>query len=936
MACEGNRGAFFTQVSAPGSAAAQAFGGPEAAKQALDDLFAIGRGGAKPPAEAKLAEAQTRLMFTQMQRRSIKPPTHSTSGLPKPDAQFGYALVQRTLTALERGEPLPPQARDLFLARQRERQIINLRADARGRVRCGSCGEFASPIRGHTCKRTANVAALRRCLVRRLGVPPSAYGDDQLATLLDAARQGDIVLRHPATGETVRVTLDALPMALGSGFVPDLWAEQGRRVVTVDGAVLTVLDGTGMQTAPAPADPIVAAATASGLHLTPDMPLVMDVPIPSALPPASIDVQARDRAAALGFDEGAQLLIKNAVRLGKVPPDQVEDVLQFALVRAVLDDQQRTIGKIATASLLREQHDRADLERIAAGSPSSDQRDAALVLRLLDSNLAPTILRANDGEALTADEERQVFELAGIDGRAEFTRLAVDLRANWEERLRLVRGLTEPETLIARNGSMWAVQLPDGSTLRYPSRKRANDEIDRSWRTAFDANSEVRRMLLDRVRLLPNRWVDAAMSGDDLPEPIAPPPPPPNPAAESFAYGSDPTRAYAMRYRVIDLDDLVPSNLDSGAINPAYDTALQPRQRDRVASQMQIAQVAKTLTPDALLTDFKQLDKGTPILGPEDRCVESGNGRVLALRKAREAFPAQWGAYQSRLRDKAGAFGIDPSELEGMRSPILVRERIDRVDRAAFAREANAPPVLQMSTLENAVVDAKRLTDDTLLRLNVREDQSIDLALRAKGNAGFVRDFIQTLPENERATLMRADGTLNQQGIWRIKAALFTRTFPGDAGRRLAETFTEALDSTTKNFEQATAATLPQLVRAQSRIGSGQRSADLDMSADIAASLDMLARLREQDMPVAVYLEQSNMFERELTPFQETMLRHFDKIGRSPKAIRGFLSAYAEAIEDAPHPDQVDMFGGGGMTKEQLFFRIAGQEAGSTPAAAAA
>src|SRR5689334_6036256 len=164
MACEGNRGAFFTQVSAPGSAAAQAFGGSEAAKQALDDLFAIGRGGPKPPTEAKLAEAQTRLMFTQMQRRSIKPPTHSTSGLPKADAQYGYALVQRTLTALERGEPLPPQARDLFLARERERQITNLRADVRGRVRCGSCGQFASPVHGHTCPRTATVAALRRSL----------------------------------------------------------------------------------------------------------------------------------------------------------------------------------------------------------------------------------------------------------------------------------------------------------------------------------------------------------------------------------------------------------------------------------------------------------------------------------------------------------------------------------------------------------------------------------------------------------------------------------------------------------------------------------------------------------------------------------------------------------------------------------------------------
>jgi hypothetical protein len=100
MSCDGNRDAYFAAVSGGGSAAAQAFGGPDAAKQALDDLYSIGRKGPKPPAESRLAEAQTRLMFTQMQRRSIKPPTHSASGLPKSDAQYGYALVQRALTVL--------------------------------------------------------------------------------------------------------------------------------------------------------------------------------------------------------------------------------------------------------------------------------------------------------------------------------------------------------------------------------------------------------------------------------------------------------------------------------------------------------------------------------------------------------------------------------------------------------------------------------------------------------------------------------------------------------------------------------------------------------------------------------------------------------------------------------------------------------------------
>lgn len=934
MSCDGNRATYFAAVSGAGSAATQAFGGEAAAKQALDDLFDMGRNGPKPPADAKLAEAQTRLLFAGMTRLKIKPPTHSASGLPKTDAQYGYALIQRTLTALEKGDPLPPQARDLFIARERERQITGLRADVRGRIRCRGCGQYASPVRGHTCPRTANTAALRRSLVRRLGVPPSAYPDDKLAALLEAARASDVAMRHPTTGEVVGVTLDALPLALGSGFVPDMWAEEARQVVTATGTVLMVLDGGGMQAAPAPASPIAAAAAASGLLLTPDMPVIelpLEAPQPATAEP--ID-QAKEAAAAAGFNEAAQALVVAALRHEKLAPDQVPQLLQVALAEAVLSDRQEP-DTVPLAMALR-QFDRTELEQAAAGPPSYDQQHAARLLRLLDSGIAPAILRAQAGEALTADEERQALALAGLEGRAGFAQWAAQVRSNWEERKRLVQGLTEPESVLTKTARGWQLQTPDGNQLTYPKKRDAEADHQQLWRDALDRNGEQRRALLETARLLPNRWLDAAMSGDELPATIAPPPPSPNPAAESFAYGSDPTRAYRMRYRVVDLDDLVPSNLDSGAINPAYDAALQPRQRDRIASQVQITQVAKTLTPDALLTDFRQLDKGTPIIGPEDNCVESGNGRVLALRKAREAFPAQWNAYQSRLRQVAGPFGIDAAELEGMRSPILVRERVDQVDRAAFAREANAPPVLQMSTLENAVVDAKRLTDDTLLRLNVREDQSIDLALRARSNQSFVRDFMQTLPENERATLMRADGTLNQQGIWRIKAALFTRVFPGDSGRRLAETFTEALDSTTKNFEQAVAGTLPALVRAQSRISSGQRSADVDLSADMAASLDMLARLREQDMPVHVYLEQSTMFERELTPFQEGMLRHFDKIGRSPKAIRSFLGAYAQAIEDAPDPSQIDMFGGGGMTKEQLFFRIAGRDADSAPAAAAA
>jgi hypothetical protein len=113
MLCERNRERFFRGVASAGSPAAQAFGSREEGAAALEDLFAVGRASTAAAAvPAPLAEALTRLLFAQMKQAGIAPPAHSASGLPRPDAQQGYALVQRTLTAPARGEALPePSAR---------------------------------------------------------------------------------------------------------------------------------------------------------------------------------------------------------------------------------------------------------------------------------------------------------------------------------------------------------------------------------------------------------------------------------------------------------------------------------------------------------------------------------------------------------------------------------------------------------------------------------------------------------------------------------------------------------------------------------------------------------------------------------------------------------------------------------------------------------
>ena len=399
--------------------------------------------------------------------------------------------------------------------------------------------------------------------------------------------------------------------------------------------------------------------------------------------------------------------------------------------------------------------------------------------------------------------------------------------------------------------------------------------------------------------------------------------------SETEAFGSDPRNRYQFRNRVVSLDSLVASNKQSGEINPDYDPELQPRERSRQASEMQIDNMARNMQPEALTWDFHQLDKGAPIVG-EDHMVESGNGRVLALQKARDAYPEQWENYQKTMGENLEAAGIDPAKMANIKDPVLIRERITPVDRAEFAREANSAGVLQMSPLEKARNDARMITDDSLTNFTVAEGQSIDQALRAPANQNFVRSFVGGLPPNESAALQRADGSLNRMGLWRVKAGMFSKTFPGEPGDRLADTFFESVDHTTRNFENAMGDALPRLARAEGLITSGQRAPGLSLAGDFSAAMDMHARLKETGVSARNYVAQTSMFGRELTSSQERLLVHFSDASSSRKAIRETLVRYADAVEKSPDPRQGAMFGAGTMTKEDLLAQVLGTEKGIT------
>ncbi|MFC1904659.1 hypothetical protein ACFLXT_02730 [Chloroflexota bacterium] len=389
------------------------------------------------------------------------------------------------------------------------------------------------------------------------------------------------------------------------------------------------------------------------------------------------------------------------------------------------------------------------------------------------------------------------------------------------------------------------------------------------------------------------------------------------------AYAADPSRPeiYEFRYKVVELGDLVTSHNSLMQPNPDYPQELQPRLRDRAASKTQVDSIARNLNARALLHDTGFIDTGPMIVG-SDNVVESGNGRTLGLIAAASDYPQRYRLYQTMLANQAGKYGLNESDIEGMKQPVLVRERVTDVDRVEFARAANVGAVMGMSPYEQAINDAKKLKPAVVSQLQVGEDQTIDQAIRLKANDHIVKHFVNNIPENERATIADAKGQVNIQGLNRLKLALFTRTYTGEAGQRLARIFGESADPQIKSIENAMFQTLPDMAKAESLIDVGDRDKDLSISPDLGEVIDTYAGIKTSGITVKDYLKQQALFEDRLTPLQKDLLNHMDDIARKPKMMREFMRDVAQKIIDAPATGQTTMLDFEPFTKGGMVYAI--------------
>ena len=343
--------------------------------------------------------------------------------------------------------------------------------------------------------------------------------------------------------------------------------------------------------------------------------------------------------------------------------------------------------------------------------------------------------------------------------------------------------------------------------------------------------------------------------------PAAPPLPPietrPIKQAEAVTSAG---RRVPVEYALVEADALIPSNLADLRPNPAYPADLQPRDRTRISSELQITRILnpERFQPD-MLGETPDAANGAPVVG-EEGFVESGNMRAIALRRAY----AENGAVARKYREWLTRQGYP---AEGMRAPVLVRVnrgKLSMTERAAFAIEANKPAILQMSPQERAGADARLLSDDVL-----------GLAMSGDLTLASNRPFLSAILKNittpdELAGLLTGDGQVSTEGLARARNALLARAY---GAPDIVGTLTENPDSNIRMIGTALTEAAPFWAQMRTAAERGNIPAEYDLTDNLMEAVRLIGRARSEEVSITDLLAQADAFSGQVSPTTESMLR---------------------------------------------------------------
>jgi hypothetical protein len=262
----------------------------------------------------------------------------------------------------------------------------------------------------------------------------------------------------------------------------------------------------------------------------------------------------------------------------------------------------------------------------------------------------------------------------------------------------------------------------------------------------------------------------------------------------------------------------------------------------------------------------------------------AGNGRVAGLQKLYALGP-----YQDYLNPliQDTEHGVDPSIIESMQSPILVRIMPKSSLVPNIADISNVRQQLGMSPTEQAKVDMGRF-----------DLQGISFLADGSPSINSLRQFVASMPNEEQADLINKAGQPNPLAKIRLSNALFARAYENDA---LIDLFAETTDPEAQQILKGMAIAAP----AMSNLSE---AGDYDIRSYVTKAAEMAVNARRQNKDLAEFIEQGDI---ELDPLTREIVSMFAANKNAPRRIGDSLTTLAAEANKAAEQAtaEPDMFG---------------------------
>ena len=356
---------------------------------------------------------------------------------------------------------------------------------------------------------------------------------------------------------------------------------------------------------------------------------------------------------------------------------------------------------------------------------------------------------------------------------------------------------------------------------------------------------------------------------------LAPHPKPKTHGAEASLYvageGGAP-KALKARYRLMEAGDVRASHDATKGFRRRddYPEGVQERayHRDK-AEQAKVIRNAQKLNPAFVVNTNPDAVNGPPMVTP-DGVTLGGNSRAMSMQKAYADHPEKAEAMRQYLSDHAHEFGLSPSDVAAMKSPMLVREvspdegeKHSKDEMRLLVRQMNESFTQGMDPRTMQVAMGRKLDETSLKQLadGMQEDETLSSFLTSSRSEPFINSLMRNGiidQRNANQYFKKGTKTLNEDGKQLVERILVGRVV-GDA---------DTLSNTRAKTASSIARAVPFMVQAKA-YGQGYDVGD-DLAVAVSALNDLNSKVEAGVEPAL----DSKMSERRFN----SLFNHFESL----------------------------------------------------------